>query len=114
MTQRSIFDVLTGETRPIHEWLHGLRRLVPEVYPYDADLSRAFEKSLDTLWWWAMDYESGCTRPNDPAAPEAGAPAAALLAWYFGRYPKRHAELRRQIIRIDQLLGRRALLDAFR
>src|SRR5438270_14090665 len=103
MTQQSIFDVIAGDTQPIREWLYCMHRLVPKVYPYDADLSRAFERSLRGLDWWTLFHE--CASAGDHAAPEADAPAVTFLAWYFARRPDEKAELRRLIPRIDQLLG---------
>ena len=110
MTQRSIFDVLAGDPQPIGVWLACLRRLVPAVYPYDADLSRTFEQSLRGLDWSA--YALDCARTDDPTVPEENASATTFLAWYFAKDPQKKAELRRLITRIDQLLGRHALLDA--
>jgi hypothetical protein len=106
--QRSIFEILIDDRRPMHEWLAAIERIVPAVYPYDAELSRELEAALGRLSWNAATLD--CARVDDPATPDPDATAAELLHWSFDE-SSRAAALRRLITRADQLLGRHRLLE---
>src|ERR1044071_6004514 len=93
--QQPIADRFVGDLRPVHEWAETMTRLAPLLYERDPELSRDVEAVFRRLAWLAADFD--CIGTDDPAAPPVGAPARAVLAYLFRRWPERAAEYRRVI-----------------
>lgn len=108
LRQRSVFDVLIADTQPINSWLASIERLIPVIYPHDHALSRTLDLAVRQLRSSASDLD--CARTDDPSAPLLNAPAVEFLAWFFANQPEFSSSFRRQLARVDQLLGRTLLL----
>lgn len=108
--QKSTFDRIVADRRPIDEWLDAMTRLVPELYLHDAALSQKLGALLDKFRWTA--YSLDCARTDDPSAPERNAAANEFLGWRLSGDAPLAAALRRTISRAEQLFGTRALLSS--
>jgi hypothetical protein len=108
VAQKSTFDLIVQDQRPMEEWLDSMTRLVPELYRHDAALSRELGALIGKFRWTAHSLE--CARTDDPSTPEVNAAASTFLEWRLDGDSPLAAALRRAISRADQLLGRRALL----
>jgi hypothetical protein len=107
--QASTADVLAADPRPISEWAVAMDGLVPLIYEDDPELSRRLEVVLRRLRSVAANLD--CIGTDDAAAPRVGAPARDVLTYWFDRWPEDGAEFHRVIARIDQVVGRRRLLE---
>jgi hypothetical protein len=108
--QSSLLDVLLDDGRPLHDWVTSMLRLVPHVYPADAQLAAEFEVTIQRLG--QIDF--ACVGTDDPTAPPPGAPAREALAYIFRVDPPERGKLNRLITRVDQIAGREHLLAAAR